>query len=315
MPIFVPDDMVETVTAALLGGIDVDDGPTDEQLAVLGAIVAHMWERPDIDLRALTPLSVEESAARIADHEMLRRTNELVVVLELSRHPQTNAQVERVEAFSAACGCGGPDLDIVRAWAAEGAERATADYDRFYEGKLAELSEPTLRDRYLHLDAPDAELAARLRKLHDLPDGTLGRAYLAFYERNNFPLPGDDTHLPAHYVSHDMNHVIAAYEPTGPGEIALGAFTLAMNDNPANWMQFMTNLLIHEAGMLKHGEIMPKSQTLTREGATELLGEALARGAQCTGDFSQTDHLAIADWQLEDVRAHFNVLPISKAMF
>jgi len=315
MPIFVDDEMVETVTAALLGGITVDDGPTDEQFAVLGAIVAHMWERPDIDLRTLTPLSVEQSAARITDHDMLRRTNELLVVLELSRHPQTAAQIERVEAFSAACGCGGPDLEIVRRWAEEGAERATADYDRFYEDKLGELSEPTLRDTYLHLDAPDLELAARLRKLQDLPEGTLGRAYLSFYERNNLTLPGDDTHLPAHYVSHDMNHTITAYEPTGPGEIALGAFTLAMNDNSANWIQFLTNLLIHEAGMLKHGEIMPKSQTLTREGATELLGEALRRGSQCTGDFSQADHLAMADWQLEDVRAHFNVPPIAVPMF
>ena len=36
-----------------------------------------------------------------------------------------------------------------------------------------------------------------------------------------------------------MNHVITGYEPTGPGEIALGAFTLAMNDNDANWLQFV----------------------------------------------------------------------------
>ena len=30
-----------------------------------------------------------------------------------------------------------------------------------------------------------------------------------------------------------MNHVIAGYEPTGPGEIALGAFKLAMLDDEA----------------------------------------------------------------------------------
>ena len=37
------------------------------------------------------------------------------------------------------------------------------------------------------------------------------------------------------------------------------------------------------------------------------MGEALWRGAQCTADFSQADHLALAEWQLDDVRAHFGV--------
>jgi hypothetical protein len=77
----------------------------------------------------------------------------------------------------------------------------------------------------------------------------------------------------------------------------------------------MTNLLIHEAGMLKHGEIMPKAETLQRSGATELLGEALARGSLCTSDFSQGDHLAMVEWKLEDVRAHFNVTPLATPMY
>ena len=97
-------------------------------------------------------------------------------------------------------------------------------------------------------------------------------SWLEFYRRNGLVLPGKDTHTPAHYVSHDMNHVISGYEPTGPGEIALGAFTLAMNDNDANWLQFVANLVIHEAGLLKHGAIEPKASTMTRDGATDLVG-------------------------------------------
>jgi len=128
-------------------------------------------------------------------------------------------------------------------------------------------------------------------------------------------VPGADTHTPAHYVSHDMNHVITGYEPTGPGEIALGAFTLTLNDNDANWLQFVANLVIHEAGLVKHGEIMPKASTLTRPGATDLLGEALARGARATSDFSQADHLSMVEWPLEHVRAHFNVVPLAVPMY
>src|SRR4029450_13184561 len=157
------------------------------------------------------------------------------------------------------------------------------------------------------------ELAAQLEALHDLPEGTLGYAFVEFHTRNGLTMPGADTHTPAHYVSHDMNHVIAGYEPTGPGEIALGAFTLAMNDTDANWMQFIANLAIHEAGIIQHGAIMPKTSTLTRVGATDLLGEALYRGSQCTSDFSQADHLAMADWSLDDVRAHFGVPALATA--
>jgi hypothetical protein len=312
--VVVAAELVEPVVAGLVGGIDVDDGPTDRQLAVLSAVVGHLWRRPDLDAGTLRPLPPGEAAREIVDPATRRRTVELLVMLELCRHPQTLTQVTCVEEYAAALGVEGHALDIIRTWIDDGTERATADYDRFYAEVLPELSEPAFRSRYLRLDEPDHALAQRLLEFHDLPSGTLGNAYIEFYRRNNLVLPGDDTHMPAHYVSHDMNHVIAGYEPTGPGEIALGAFTLAMNDNDANWLQFMTNLLIHEGGMLKHGEIMPKSETLSRPGATELLGEALERGSQCTDDFSQADHMSLAPLPLDEVRAQFNVVPLAHPM-
>jgi len=232
-----------------------------------------------------------------------------MVVLELCRHPQSPVQVTRVDEYAGALGLAGPELEICRDWIADGVARATEDFDRFYAESLEQLSEPDLVGTDLRIDEPDLELAQRLEALHELPEETLGHAYIEFYRRNGITLPGADTHTPAHYVSHDMNHVIAGYEPTGPGEIALGAFTLAMCDNDANWIQFIANLAIHEAGLVRHGAIMPKAATLSRPGATELLGDAFHRGAQCTADFSQTDHLAMASWALAEVRAHFGVPP------
>ena len=41
-------DRVEPMVCALLGAIDVDGGATEEQLAVLAAIAANLWERPDL---------------------------------------------------------------------------------------------------------------------------------------------------------------------------------------------------------------------------------------------------------------------------
>lgn len=315
MPRHVTPQLVEPVTRGLLGAIDVDGGPTGEQLAVLRAVVTHLWERPDLDLGSLPRLGSAETAAAIPDPAARRRFNELLVTLELCRHPETPAQVERVEEYAEALEVGGPHLRIVRSWIDEGTTRATEDFDRFYALDLPQLSEPSLRDHDLRIDEPDLELAARLEALHELPDDTLGWHYIEFYRRNGITVPGADTHTPAHYVSHDMNHVISGYEPTGPGEVALGAFTLAMDDDDANWLQFFANLVIHEAGLLKHGEIEPKSSTLTREGATDLLGEALMRGAHCSSDFSQADHLAMAHWPLESVRTYYNVVPLARPMY
>ena len=264
MAVMVTPEMVEPVTRALLGAIDVDSGPTNEQSAVLRAVVTHLWQRPDLELDALTPLSPGDTTTVVTDPEARRRFKELMVTLELCRHPESPAQIARVEDYARALDEMDASMVIARRWVDEGCARATEDFDRFYAERLPELSEPTLRNDYLRIEEADLELAQRLEALHDLPEGTLGYAYIEFYRRNQITVPGADTHTPAHYVSHDMNHVIAGYEPTGPGEIALGAFTLAMNNNDANWIQFIANLAIHEAGIIQHGAIMPKNSTLAR---------------------------------------------------
>ena len=46
MPFLVAPELVEPVTRSLLDAIDVDGGPTDEQLAVLRAFVTYLWTRP-----------------------------------------------------------------------------------------------------------------------------------------------------------------------------------------------------------------------------------------------------------------------------
>jgi hypothetical protein len=150
-------------------------------------------------------------------------------------------------------------------------------------------------------------LAERLRAMHDLPEGTLGWEYVEFYRRNKLTYPGDDPNSPAVFVAHDMTHVIAGYEPTGAGEIALGAFQLAMNDSDAHWLVFLGNLAIHEAGYFNAQGFEGKTATLTRPGAVELLAGAFERGSQCTSDFSAADHLGMMDVQLSEVRARYGV--------
>lgn len=303
-------DEVELVVAGLLGGISISSGPTAEQLIVLDSITRDLWRRDDIDLQNLTPLSPDEVARRLPRPEARLRFAEMMMTLELCRHPMSLEQVDLAEQYVAAMRVDTIEIETTRTAIVKGAEAAATDLERCYQQILPEISELSLRDRYLRLDKPDHALAERLKMLGDLPEDTLGYQYLEFYRRNNIELPGDDTHLPAHYVNHDMNHVITGYEPTAPGEIARSGFLLATNDSRHNWLEFLLTMSIHDSGVLNHGDIRAKVATLERVGVPDFLGEGLARGSKCTVDLSQVDHLSIAHLPLEQVREQFSVVPL-----
>src|SRR5262249_11403215 len=102
MPRIIDDSMVETVPRVLLGVIDGDDGGTDEERAVLRALVEGYYERPDLDIDAMSALGPDEAADAVTDPAHRRRVHELMALLESCRHPLTEAQVDRVEAYAKA---------------------------------------------------------------------------------------------------------------------------------------------------------------------------------------------------------------------
>jgi hypothetical protein len=311
MPRSVPDELAEPVARVLKGAIDTGDGGTDEQRAVLRAIVVGFLGRRDLDVDALVPIGVDEAAEAITEAAARRRVREMMVLLESTRHPLDDAQVTLVEQYAAALGETGPGLVLSREVVREGAAQALADYQRFSDEIYVDIAEPSLvSGGGLEKDHPDPELATRLKALRDLPDDTLGRAYVSFYERNNLTYPGDDPNSPAIFVAHDMTHVIAGYEPTGPGELALGAFQISMNDSDAHWIAFLGSIAIHEAGWYDAPGFSGKTATLVRPGALDTFAEAFERGQRCTGDFSAVDHLAMVERSLADVRADFGVPPV-----
>jgi hypothetical protein len=306
MSYLVPPALVEPVVQGLLGAIDVDGGPTSEQLAVLRAITTHLWERPDLDPALVEGADAAATAGAVGDPAARRRFHEMLFTLEACRHPLTVTQVERVEAYATALGADGPDLELFRTFVVDGRTRASADFDRFLARSIASRHEPGLAE--VPPDAPEPELAARVRAFGDLPADSLGRAYLAFYERHHLTFPGEEaTSFNHFFVSHDMTHVIAGIEPTAAGEIALSAMQLGMDDNPINVGALLASLVVHEAGIGASPTFGSEAFVLADPVAADLLGRSLARGAACTGDFSLADHFALAPRPIADVRAQFGV--------
>jgi len=310
MAFTVPEPLIEPVVRGLLGAIDVDGGAMDEQTLVLAAIVHHLWGRNDLDLTTLGGLTPQELARSLDDAMTRRRFHELLVTLESCRHPLTDAQVSSVESYAAALDVHERDLAIYRTLINEGTQKAAADFERFFDDMLIARSERSLQGKPIVTNEPEPELVAQLETFADLPEGSLGQAFLSFYERNGLDLPGSRASNVNHlYVGHDMIHVLSGIEPTGPGEIGPGAFQMAMDDNPVNAFALLSPLALHESGLSSIDNIEVVDSTLLRPGAIDLMVASMARGAKCTSDFATVDHFAIAHEPIEEIRHRFGVVP------
>lgn len=305
---FIAPDLVEPVLGGLVGSVDVDGGPTDEQFAVLAAVTTHLWQRPDLDPTAVVRLGPDELAAAVPDDLTRRRFHELLFTIEQCRHPLTPTQVARSEAYAEALALDGPDLVMFRSLVEAGTAAAAADFQRFFSGMIPARAELGLRAMTLHPAEIDDELADRIDGWAGLPEGTLGWSYVQFLRSNGLLTPGREaSDLNPLYVAHDMFHVITGIAPTGEGEIALGGFQVTMDDDDADTFAFLAPLIVHEAGFSGIDRITATAGTLGRPHAAELLGLEMARGAATTGNFYAIDHFELVAEPLADVRGEFGV--------
>jgi len=323
------NERAEKIAQGLAGLVDVESGPSDEQRDVLQAFSSHLLCLKTNQIAELKPLCADQIATSISDQGDRRIFMQMAIMLELCRHPPSEEQLKELETYAAALKFDGPQLQAVRDLAHKSSAQATKDFLHVYDDSMPQLTEPQFRKDGGRPSNKDS-LWQQLRDFATLPKSSLGREFFEFYQRNELDLPSHTTPNPGYYVAHDMNHVIAGYEPTGPGEIALGAFKLMMNNNEANWMGSMVNFLIHEVGLFKHAKklqfvpyggggepyhgIDGARGALTMDGATELIAESFVRGASCTADFAEMDHMANAHRPLADIRREFHVIPLVRSM-
>ena len=299
-------EIATIITRACLGSIWGPDGPTDEQLVILDSIATHMWGLEDVDLSPAAALSADEAAALITDEKVRRRTRELMVMLELCRHPLELSHEQRVEEYCHALGGDGPGMELARNIVSKGADAAIQDYlRRFYE-KATEMMEPAM----VEIAAADAaEVEARLAEidaaLRAAAPGTLGAEFMAFYDRNGFTVDSKAIHL----LGHDMAHVIGGYDATPGGEISIGVMKLMITDSDIHWIELLGNVMIHEAGLTP--ENYKDHEPALRDPANiEMVIRAMERGRETKRDFSNVDHLSMIDRPYADVLEEFGVPPL-----
>ncbi len=295
-------ELAEPVARGLLGAAAVDGGPTEEQLGIIAALL-HGYFDVDTDVTSLEPLDPEGLAAAVDDPKARHRALELMILLEFSRHPGSAAMANRVEEYASALGVDEKMQIVARDALSSARAELNADYNRYHDPYDIEPQ---------FAGVEDAEMATRLRALENCPPGSLGRAYFDFYQRYNLKFPGEPAGGDVIFVAHDFTHVLAGYEPDGPGELALQAMLVSATDGDLHFSNFCVSLSLHEAGLYDSDIVMDKVGTLARPGAAEELADAIRRGAECSADFATIDHLARVDEQLEDVRRDLSI-PARKA--
>ena len=277
------------LVGAMRGAAMADGGPTDEQDRLLEAIGTRLL---GVEPRTVDPLGPADAALALDDPADRHRAAEAVVLMEFARHPASEAVLAATEAYLDALGEADGFGDLVRDQVHGARQDAAADLGRLLGPSAVE---PGIAD------ASGEELRQRLDGLRDCAPGTLGHAFVEFYDRNGFAWPVDNPSL----VHHDFDHVLAGYGTTPESELALQAMLAGADGR--HFAGLLASLLLFEAGLVPFGDIEPTEAALARPGATELFAEALVRGARCGTDFSAVDHFAAADRDLAELRAELGI--------
>lgn len=296
------DDLA--IARGLLGSASVGAGPTDEQRRVIDCLI-HGYFGLDTTVDALEPIDPAELAAAVPTEDRTRVTD-MLIVIELCRHPAEAAQAERTETYALALGAQGGWLEAAHDVLAGSIDRVMADYVRLAD---TPTHEPAL-ETVIGTDHEAQAAVEVFDRMRGCAPGTLGAEVVAFYERWGFPIPGTGAG-PAglSLLTHDISHVIAGYDTSPPDEIALQAMLVAASGFEQHFSSFMAALLLSEAGALPFPGIDPVVGALGRIGAPEELADAFTRGAACTQDFGVGDHLALLEEPLAAVRAEYGIRP------
>ncbi|MFN7172147.1 MAG: hypothetical protein ACK4P3_05110 [Fimbriimonadaceae bacterium] len=168
--------------------------------------------------------------------------------------------------------------------------------------------EDTMQFFLPYRDKPDPAFAARHEALAQLPVGTLGREYHAFYKRNQFAFPGEPNGLCIEFAHpHDTTHLLSGYDTDPHGELLVSTFTAGMHPlNPIEGhilpviFSWHLGIKLNDIAKSTTGAFDPKD-----------FWKAWSRGRQVTTDVFQKDwdFWSACERPLTELREEYGVPP------
>jgi ubiquinone biosynthesis protein Coq4 len=152
-------------------------------------------------------------------------------------------------------------------------------------------------------------LSSKYRALASYPEGTLGRGYFDFLQRNQFGLPGEKGGAPEPIVFHDCVHVLAEYDTTPEEEVQVVSFQAGFQ----KYDPFFTMMFVVAQFHLGI-RISPVASTTKMAIDPDAMWRAFKRGTKCTRDLSD----AWNPWDdfgesIESLRARWSIEPRSSS--
>jgi ubiquinone biosynthesis protein Coq4 len=157
----------------------------------------------------------------------------------------------------------------------------------------------------------DKTLAARYRAWEKLPEGTLGRSLVDFYNKNGFAVPGERGGFPEAGLYHDFCHLLGGYSTEPEGEVQVASFTAGFKRERPFYIALFS-VMIFSAGV----QMRPTDAdfvtvgVLGKPGVAESMLAAIERGSKVNTDLSDKwDYWAWIEMPIDEVRQKLNILP------
>jgi hypothetical protein len=312
----------------------VPDGVTPVQRAVLNALAESMTGVV-VDAAAGDPFGPDEFAEvlRFRSGEFRIRMVQMMLLAELLLVPLPVDVTERVEGYARRLGVCDQLMRVARRVAHGSLGLALIDFQRSgYFQRLVEQPPENLHMSTALQDAwefvcNDPALHQRWVELEHCPDGSLGQGVWRFYKARGFTFPGRLGSAPPTLAQHDWVHVLADYGSTVECEIEVFGLISRANDDPEAFSLLAMVLGLFETGYFfdaANGFFEYDRGHISRdpERMALRLADAVYRGAKLAWhlddhdrsaetDLLATDWFAYAEWPIDDVRAHFGLLPKS----
>jgi hypothetical protein len=158
----------------------------------------------------------------------------------------------------------------------------------------------------LHLDG-SKKILEQYHGYAELPDHTLGRTMVQYYQDNEFPLPGTPGATFSNALTqHDFHHVMAGYDTTPLGEILVQAFDHAISQGDAS------GAIVGVVAQMQIGLVFdPSVRAWKGQFNPDLFFRAIERGNDAKVDYLTPgyDMDPLMEEPLDEIRERFGIAP------